>query len=86
MKTVQIYRLIAQNTIDEYIQQVQSRKLRLDSAVVRTTGKGDVTRDDVMFMASYGANKIFEMKSSVTDEDIDELIEEGKKKAEELNA
>ena len=61
-KPVSVYRLISSHTIDEYIMQVQTRKLKLDSAIVRTRGQaaatryGDMSKEDIMFMASYGAN------------------------------
>jgi len=65
------------------------QKLKLDAMVVqqgRLKDKDKLSRDDLLTAVRFGADKVFKSKdSSITDDDIELILEAGKKKTQELN-
>lgn len=88
-KEVQVFRLVTEHTIEEKIVERAQQKLKLDAMVVqqgRLKEKDKLSRDELLVAVRFGADKIFKSKdSSITDEDIDLIIDAGKKKTQELN-
>jgi SWI/SNF-related matrix-associated actin-dependent regulator of chromatin subfamily A member 5 len=86
---VQVFRLVTEHTIEEKIVERAQQKLKLDAMVVqqgRLKDKDKLSRDELLVAVRFGADKIFKSKdSSITDEDIDLIIDAGKKKTQELN-
>lgn len=88
-KPVQIFRLVTENTIEEKIVERAQQKLKLDAMVVqqgRLKEKDKLSRDELLAAVRFGADKVFKTKdSSITDDDIDLILEAGEKKTQELN-
>jgi SWI/SNF-related matrix-associated actin-dependent regulator of chromatin subfamily A member 5 len=88
-KPVQVFRLVTEHTIEEKIVERAQQKLKLDAMVVqqgRFREKDKVSRDELLEAVKFGADKIFKSKdSSITDEDIDMILDAGKRKTQELN-
>jgi SWI/SNF-related matrix-associated actin-dependent regulator of chromatin subfamily A member 5 len=86
---VQVFRFVTEHTIEEKIVERAQQKLKLDAMVVqqgRLKEKDKLTRDELLEAVRFGADKIFKSKdSSITDEDIDLIINAGKQKTQELN-
>lgn len=66
------------------------QKLKLDAMVVQSGRLKDrdnkLSRDELLSAVRFGADKIFKSKdSSITDDDIDLILDAGKKKTQELN-
>lgn len=84
-----MFRLVTEHTIEEKIVERAQQKLKLDAMVVqqgRLKDKDRLSRDELLVAVRFGADKIFKSKdSSITDEDIDLIIDAGKKKTQELN-
>jgi len=87
-KPVSIYRLVSENTVEEKIVERAQQKLKLDAMVVqqgRLKDKDKVTKDEIMAAVRFGADKVFRSEeSTITDEDIDVILERGKAKTKEL--
>merc|ERR1719491_2195182 len=87
-KNVSVYRLVSENTIEEKIVERAQQKLKLDAMVVqqgRLKEKDKVTKDEIMAAVRFGADKVFRSEeSTITDEDIDVILERGKAKTKEL--
>ena len=84
-----MYRLVTENSIEEKVVERAHQKLKLDAMVVqhgRLQEKDRMTKDDMLGAIKYGADNIFRTsnESSITDEDIDVLIERGQKKTKEM--
>jgi len=84
-KQVKIFRFITENTIEERIIERAEMKLRLDRVVIQqgrlVEGQTKLQKDEVLNMIRHGADKVFASKeSTVTGEDIDEILERGAKK------
>ena len=81
--------MVTENTIEEKIVERAQQKLKLDAMVVqqgRLKEKDKLSRDDLLAAVRFGADKVFKSKdSSITDDDIDLILEAGKKKTQELN-
>mmetsp|Transcript_46834 Transcript_46834/g.53157 ORF Transcript_46834/g.53157 Transcript_46834/m.53157 type:complete len:1469 (+) Transcript_46834:105-4511(+) len=88
-KEVQIFRLVTEHTIEEKIVERAQQKLKLDAMVVqqgRLKDKDKLSRNELLEAVRFGADKIFKSKdSSITDEDIDLIIDAGKRKTQKLN-
>jgi len=88
-KPVQVFRLVTEHTIEEKIVERAQQKLKLDAMVVqqgRLKEKDKLSRDELLQAVRFGADKIFKSKdSSITDNDIDLILNAGKRKTEELN-
>ena len=88
-RPVQIFRLVTEHTIEEKVVERAQQKLKLDAMVVqqgRLKDKDKLSRDDLLAAVRFGADKVFKSKdSSITDDDIDLILEAGKKKTQELN-
>lgn len=86
---MQIFRLVTEHTIEEKIVERAQQKLKLDAMVVqqgRLKDKDKLSRNELLEAVRFGADKIFKSKdSSITDEDIDLIINAGKRKTQELN-
>ena len=88
-KPVQVFRFVTEHTIEEKIVERAQQKLKLDAMVVqqgRLKNKDKLSRDELLSAVRFGADKIFKSKdSSITDDDIDLILDQGKKKTEEMN-
>ncbi len=86
---MQVFRLVTEHTIEEKIVERAQQKLKLDAMVVqqgRLKDKDKLSRNELLEAVRFGADKIFKSKdSSITDEDIDLIINAGKRKTQELN-
>eukprot|EP01006_Ploeotia_vitrea_P041475 TRINITY_DN66533_c7_g1_i3.p1 TRINITY_DN66533_c7_g1~~TRINITY_DN66533_c7_g1_i3.p1 ORF type:complete len:723 (+),score=404.39 TRINITY_DN66533_c7_g1_i3:198-2171(+) len=90
-KQVYVYRLITESTVEEKIIQRAEIKLRMDAMVIQqgrlANKKSKLGKDDMTDMIRFGADKIFRSKdSTMTDEDIDVILQRGKNKTAELSA
>jgi SWI/SNF-related matrix-associated actin-dependent regulator of chromatin subfamily A member 5 len=87
-KPVSVYRLVSENTIEEKIVERAQQKLKLDAMVVqqgRLKDKDKVTKEEMMAAVRFGADAVFRSEeSTITDEDIDVILERGKAKTREL--
>ncbi len=63
----------------------QTLKLKLDSMIIQkgrlAPKSASMNKDEMQDMVNYGADGIFSVGDELCDEDIDSLIENGKKKA-----
>ena len=88
-RPVQVFRLVTEHTIEEKIVERAQQKLKLDAMVVqqgRLNNKDKLTSDELLSAIRFGADKIFKSKdSSITDDDIDLILDAGKRKTQELN-
>jgi hypothetical protein len=89
-QSVQVFRLVTEHTIEEKIVERAQQKLKLDAMVVQSGRLKDrdnkLSRDELLAAVRFGADKIFKSKdSSITDDDIDLILDAGRKKTQELN-
>lgn len=85
-----MFRLVTEHTIEEKIVERAQQKLKLDAMVVQSGRLKDkdskLSRDELLRAIRFGADKIFKSNdSSITDDDIDMIMDAGKKKTQELN-
>ncbi|CAI4228885.1 unnamed protein product [Auanema sp. JU1783] len=90
-KQVKVFRFITENTVDERIIEKAEMKLRLDSVVIQQGRLAEASKtlgkDDMINMIRHGAEQVFASKeSTITDEDIDSILEKAENKTAELNA
>ncbi|CAN0393558.1 unnamed protein product, partial [Discosporangium mesarthrocarpum] len=89
-KTVKVYRLVTENTIEEKVVERAQQKLKLDAMVVQQgqlQGDHKLNKDQLLDAIRFGADEVFRSKdATITDEDIDAILERGAKKTEELNS
>lgn len=87
-KPVSVYRLVSENTVEEKIVERAQQKLKLDAMVVqqgRLKEKDKVSKEEVMAAIRFGADTVFRSEeSTITDDDIDVILERGKAKTKEL--
>ena len=87
-KNVNIYRLVSENTVEEKIVERAQQKLKLDAMVVqqgRLKDKDKVSKEEIMNAVRFGADSVFRSEeSTITDDDIDVILERGKAKTKEL--
>jgi SWI/SNF-related matrix-associated actin-dependent regulator of chromatin subfamily A member 5 len=90
-KQVHVYRLVTDDTVEVKVVERAQQKLKLDAMVVQQGRLADkdkkMSKNDLLETLKFGADKIFRTKdsSSITDEDIDIILEMGRKRTEELN-
>ncbi|VDN01321.1 unnamed protein product [Thelazia callipaeda] len=89
-KQVRVFRFITDNTVDERIIERAEMKLRLDSIVIQqgrlTDSQKALGKEDMLDMIRHGADQVFASKdSTITDEDIDTILEKAEQKTEALN-
>jgi len=88
-REVQVFRLVTEDTIEQKVVERAQQKLKLDAMVVqqgRLKEKDKLSREELLDAIRFGADKIFKSKdSSITDDDIDLILDAGKKKTQELN-
>lgn len=89
-KPVSVYRLVTENTVEEKIVERAQQKLKLDAMVVqqgRLKEKDKVSKEEIMAAVRFGADTVFRSEeSTITDDDIDVILERGKAKTAELAA
>uniref|UniRef100_A0A4W3JES4 SNF2 related chromatin remodeling ATPase 1 n=1 Tax=Callorhinchus milii TaxID=7868 RepID=A0A4W3JES4_CALMI len=89
-KTVRVFRLLTDNTVEERIVERAEMKLRLDSIVIQQGRLIDqqtnkLGKDEMLQMIRHGATHVFATKDSeLTDEDITTILERGEKKTAEM--
>lgn len=88
-REVQVFRFVTEHTIEEKVVERAQQKLKLDAMVVqqgRLKEKDKLSRDELLEAVRFGADKVFKSKdSSITDDDIDMILDAGKRKTQELN-
>ena len=88
-KTVRVFRMITENTVEERIVERAEIKLRLDTVVIQQgrlidSAGNKLGKDEMLGMIRHGADHIFASKESeITDEDIDIILERGEKRTEQ---
>lgn len=87
-KPVNIYRLVTENTVEEKIVERAQQKLKLDAMVVQQgqlKDKDKLSSQEIMAAVRFGADVVFRSEeSTITDEDIDAILERGKNRTKEL--
>ena len=80
---------MTESTIEEKIVERAQPKLKLDAMVVqsgRLKEKDKLSRDELLDANRFRADKVFKSKdSSITDDDIDLILDAGKRKTQEIN-
>jgi SWI/SNF-related matrix-associated actin-dependent regulator of chromatin subfamily A member 5 len=88
-RRVQVFRFVTEHTIEEKVVERAQQKLKLDAMVVqsgRLKEKDKLSSDELLAAVRFGADKIFKSKdSSITNDDIDLILDAGKRKTQELN-
>lgn len=90
-KQVHVYRLVTDDTVEVKVVERAQQKLKLDAMVVQQGRLQDkdkkMSKTDLMETLKFGADKIFRTKdsTSITDEDIDIILEKGRNRTEELS-
>ena len=88
-KPVNVFRLVSENTIEEKIVERAQQKLKLDAMVVqqgRLKDKDKVSKEEILAAVRFGADTVFRSEeSTITDDDIDVILERGAQKTKELN-
>ena len=90
-KPVQVFRFLAEGTIEEKIIERADRKLFLDAAVIQQGRLAEkhtsLEKDELMKMVRFGADQIISGKGGTyTDEDIDALIAKGEQRTSDIQA
>jgi SWI/SNF-related matrix-associated actin-dependent regulator of chromatin subfamily A member 5 len=89
-KPVQVFRLVTDDTVEVKVVERAQQKLKLDAMVVQQGRLQDkekkMSRQDLLDTLRFGADKVFRSKeSAITDADIDLILEEGRKRTEEMS-
>jgi SWI/SNF-related matrix-associated actin-dependent regulator of chromatin subfamily A member 5 len=89
-RPVQVFRLVTDDSVEVKVVERAQQKLKLDAMVVQQgrlqEKEKKMSKQDLLDTLRFGADKIFRSKeSSITDADIDLILEEGRKRTEELN-
>ena len=82
VKSVNVYRLITENTVEEKILERQAIKLKWDSLIIqkgKLQQKGkELTKEELEKLVNYGATEIFKSQhGTISDENIDDLLKRG---------
>ena len=87
-KVVQVFRLITKNTMEIKMIERQTMKLKLDSLIIQ---KGRIApksqglqKDEMQDMVNFGADGIFRVGNEFCDEDIEQLIQEGMNRSQNM--
>ena len=88
-KVVQVFRLVTDETVEVKVVERAQQKLKLDAMVVQQgrlqEKEKKMTKQDLLDTLRFGADKIFRSKdSTISDADIDLILEEGRKRTEEM--
>jgi SWI/SNF-related matrix-associated actin-dependent regulator of chromatin subfamily A member 5 len=88
-KPVQVFRLVTDETVEVKVVERAQQKLKLDAMVVQQgrlqEQEKKMSKDDLLDTLRFGADKIFRSKdATISDADIDLILEEGKKKTAEM--
>jgi SWI/SNF-related matrix-associated actin-dependent regulator of chromatin subfamily A member 5 len=86
---VQVFRLVTDETVEVKVVERAQQKLKLDAMVVQQGRLADkekkMSKEDLLDTLRFGADKIFRTKdSTISDADIDIILEQGKKRTEEI--
>lgn len=89
-KPVQVFRLVTDDTVEVKVVERAQQKLKLDAMVVQQgrlqENDKKLSKTDLLDTLRFGADKIFKSKdSTITDDDIDIILEQGKKRTDEMN-
>jgi SWI/SNF-related matrix-associated actin-dependent regulator of chromatin subfamily A member 5 len=89
-KPVQVFRLVTDETVEVKVVERAQQKLKLDAMVVQQgrlqEKEKKMTKQDLLDTLRFGADKIFRSKdSTISDADIDLILEEGRKRTDEMN-
>jgi len=90
-KPVQVFRLVTEDTIEVKVVERAQQKLKLDAMVVQQGRLQDnnkkMSKTDLIDTLRFGADKIFRSTdNNITDADIDVILDEGRRKTEEMNS
>jgi len=88
-KPVSVYRMVSENTIEEKIVERAQQKLKLDAMVVQQgrlkEKDSKVSKEEILAAIRFGADTVFRSEeSTITDDDIDVILERGAAKTKEL--
>jgi SWI/SNF-related matrix-associated actin-dependent regulator of chromatin subfamily A member 5 len=89
-RSVNVYRLVTENTIEVKIIERQLIKLKWDTLVIQKgrvaqKGKG-MNKEELEGLINFGASEIFKAQgSTITDEDIDNLLKRGEERTRQQN-
>lgn len=88
-KVVQVFRLVTDDTVEVKVVERAQQKLKLDAMVVQQGRLQDkerkLSKNELLDTIRFGADKIFRSKeSTITDDDIDLILEQGRKRTVEL--
>jgi hypothetical protein len=88
-KPVTVFRLVSENTVEEKIVERAQQKLKLDAMVVQQGRLKEmdnkVSKEEIMAAVRFGADTVFRSEeSTITDDDIEIILERGKAKTKEL--
>ncbi|KAK7202019.1 DNA-dependent ATPase [Novymonas esmeraldas] len=82
-RSVRVYRLVTDGTLEERMYRRALKKLYLDAVVVQqgrlqSKATGQASKDELLSMIKFGAEQIFKSRhEDVTEADIDRLLDEG---------
>lgn len=84
-KTVRVFRMVTDSTVEERVIERAEMKLRLDNIVIQqgrlTEAQKALGKDEMLTMIRHGADQVFANKDSdITDEDIDTLLQRSEQK------
>ncbi len=84
-KTVRVFRLITESTVEERIVERAEMKLHLDKIVIQqgrlVDGHQRIGSEEMLSMIRHGAEKVFNSReSTITDSNIEEILEKGEQK------
>lgn len=88
-RSVNVYRLITENSVEERILRTAMSKLRLDTLVIQqgrlTQQQKTLQKDDLLDMIRFGADSFFKSNASnYAEEDIEVLLTRGEEKTKEM--
>lgn len=89
-RSVNVYRMVTENTIEEKVIERQLIKLKWDSLVIQKgrvaqKGKG-MNKEELESLINFGASEIFKAQgSTITDDDIDNLLKRGEERTNKQN-
>lgn len=89
-RSVNVYRMVTENTIEEKVIERQLIKLKWDSLVIQKgrvaqKGKG-MNKEELESLINFGASEIFKAQgSTITDDDIDNLLKRGEERTNQQN-
>lgn len=86
---VQVFRLVTDDTVEVKVVERAQQKLKLDAMVVQQGRLMDkdkkMSKQELLDTLKFGAERIFRSKeSAITDDDIDTILAEGRRRTEEL--